>query len=134
METHPRHVPPRDVRATRSRLSAGEIHKGLGSFLRRAYRNAIRTIRDRKPADIPPIHEGRTFPAGGEPRGNGGRHQMRKSFIAVIGSTALVLAMVLAISPHATTIANEASVVPGIDILDLTKNAGALPEQYFPAF
>ena len=42
--------------------------------------------------------------------------------------------MVLAISPHATTIANEASVVPGIDILDLTKNAGALPEQYFPAF
>ena len=59
---------------------------------------------------------------------------MRKSLIALIGLTALVLALVLAISPHATTIANEASVVPGIDILDLTKKAGALPEQYFPAY
>ena len=59
---------------------------------------------------------------------------MRKPFIGLIGLTALVLALVFTISPNATTIANEASVVPGIDILDLTKKAGVLPEQHFPAF
>jgi hypothetical protein len=59
---------------------------------------------------------------------------MRKPVIALIGLAALVLALVSAISPNATSTANEASVVSGIDILDLTKKAGALPEQHFPAF
>ena len=59
---------------------------------------------------------------------------MRKPAIALLGLAALVLALVSAISPNTITAANEASVVSGIDILDLTRKASALPEQYFPAF
>jgi hypothetical protein len=50
-------------------------------------------------------------------------------------AAAIVLASILAVSPNATTIANEASgEIYGIDILSMTRNAKALPEQQFPAY
>jgi hypothetical protein len=47
---------------------------------------------------------------------------------------AFILAIILAVSPKVETVANEASVgAQGIDILGLTRNAGNLPEQDYPA-
>ena len=52
----------------------------------------------------------------------------------VLASAAVVLALVLAISPQTTIVAKEASSeISGIDILGITKNAKNLPEQQFPA-
>ena len=59
---------------------------------------------------------------------------MRKPVIALTGLAALVLALVFSVSPHATSTANEASVVSGIDILELTKKANSLVEEHFPAY
>jgi len=51
----------------------------------------------------------------------------------VLASAAVVLALVLAISPQTTIVAKEASSeISGIDILGITKNAKNLPEQQFP--
>jgi len=48
---------------------------------------------------------------------------------------AFVLAIVLLLSPKVETIANEASLgAQGIDILGLTRNAGHLPEEDYPAY
>ena len=58
---------------------------------------------------------------------------MRMSVVALLGLAALALAPFLSISPHTTTTAREASIVSGIDILDLTRKATSLPEQHFPA-
>ena len=58
---------------------------------------------------------------------------MRMPVVALLGLAALALAPVFAISPNTTTTAREASIVSGIDILDLTKQAKSLPEQHFPA-
>jgi hypothetical protein len=47
---------------------------------------------------------------------------------------AFILAIVLAFSPKVETIANEATVgAHAIDILGLTRNAGSLPEEDYPA-
>jgi len=57
---------------------------------------------------------------------------MRMPVVALMGLAALALAPALAISPKTTTTAHGASIVSGIDILDLTKKAKSLPEQHFP--
>ena len=58
----------------------------------------------------------------------------RAQLAITLASAAAVLALILAISPHATIVANETSGdAYGIDILDITKNAKNLPEQQFPA-
>ena len=58
----------------------------------------------------------------------------RTQVTAALAAAAIVLAVILAVSPHATIIANEASgEIYGIDILGLTKKATNLPEQQFPA-
>lgn len=56
---------------------------------------------------------------------------MRIPIVALLGLAALALAPFLSISPNTT--AHEASIVSGIDILDLTRKATSLPEQHFPA-
>jgi hypothetical protein len=59
---------------------------------------------------------------------------MRKYDYAVLGLAALILAVIIATSPTVTTEANQSSTeIFGIDIFGLTKNAGYLPEEYFPA-
>jgi hypothetical protein len=58
----------------------------------------------------------------------------RTQLTIALASAAVILAMILAISPRATIIANDASgEVLGIDILGLTKNATDLPEQQYAA-
>ena len=57
---------------------------------------------------------------------------MRMSVIALLGFGALALGLVFGISPNRATTANEASMVPGIDISVLTKKATALPEKSLP--
>ena len=58
----------------------------------------------------------------------------RTQMTAVLATAAVVLALIVTVSPHATTIANEVSgEIYGIDILALTKNATNLAEQQFPA-
>jgi hypothetical protein len=59
---------------------------------------------------------------------------MRMSVIALLGFGALALGLVFGIPPNRATTANEASMVPGIDISVLTKKATVLPEQHFPAY
>ena len=59
--------------------------------------------------------------------------EMRMPVVALLGLAALALAPIFANSPNTTTTAHEASIVSGIDILDLTKKAKSLPEQHFPA-
>ena len=52
----------------------------------------------------------------------------------LLAGAAVVLTVILALAPHATIIANEASSeVLGIDILGITQNAKDLPEQQFAA-
>lgn len=58
----------------------------------------------------------------------------RTQVTAALAAAALVLAIILAISPYATIVANEASSdIYGIDILGITKSAKNLPEQQFSA-
>jgi len=59
---------------------------------------------------------------------------MRMQVAAAIGLAALVLAIILAIAPHTTIVANEVSgEVYAVDILGLTKQAKDLPEQQYAA-
>ena len=58
----------------------------------------------------------------------------RTQLTAALASAALVLAVILAISPRTTVIANEVSgEIYSIDVLAITKNAKDLPEQQFAA-
>jgi hypothetical protein len=58
----------------------------------------------------------------------------RKRVTIALASAAAALAVILAISPHATIIADGASSeIPSVDILGITKNAKHLPTQQFPA-
>ena len=58
----------------------------------------------------------------------------RAQVTIALAAAALVLAIILAISPHATIVANEASSdIYGIDILGITTSAKNLPEQQFAA-
>ena len=57
----------------------------------------------------------------------------RTQVTAVLAAAAVVLALIVTVSPHASIDANEVSgEVYGIDILALTKNATNLAEQQFP--
>jgi hypothetical protein len=58
----------------------------------------------------------------------------RTQVTALLAAAAVVLALIVTVSPHATVVANEVSgEVYGIDILAVTKNATNLAEQQFPA-
>jgi hypothetical protein len=60
---------------------------------------------------------------------------MRKRLTALLALAAVVLAVIIAVAPHARTVTNEASTeVYGIDILGLTKSAKNLPEQQYAAY
>ena len=59
---------------------------------------------------------------------------MRMQIAAIAALAALVLAVIVAVSPHATIVANEISgEVYAIDILGLTKKGKDLPEQQYAA-
>jgi len=59
---------------------------------------------------------------------------MRKHDYFLLALAAVVLAVIIAISPNVQTVANEASTeIYGVDILGLTKNARNLPEQHYAA-
>ena len=59
---------------------------------------------------------------------------MRMQIAAIAALAALVLAVIVAVSPHATIVANEISgEVYAVDILGLTKKAKDLPEQQYAA-
>ena len=59
---------------------------------------------------------------------------MRMQIAAIVGLAALVLAVILAVSPHATIVANEISgEVYAVDIFGLTKQAKDLPAQQYAA-
>jgi hypothetical protein len=127
---------PRDME-TVIQTAIGEAEKGrrlrpcspLMRLLKELDTNDTRS----KACDIPSKHEGRMLSGGGRLRGNGRRPSMRMPVVALLGLAALALAPFFAISPNTTTSAREASIVSGIDILDLTKKAKSLPEQHFPA-
>lgn len=58
----------------------------------------------------------------------------RTQVTVALTAAAIVLAIILVVSPNATTVANEASgEIYGIDVLNVTMNAKGLPEQQFPA-
>jgi hypothetical protein len=57
----------------------------------------------------------------------------RTQVTALVAAAAVVLALIVTVSPHLTIVANEVSgEVYGIDILAVTKNATNLAEQQFP--
>ncbi len=59
---------------------------------------------------------------------------MRRQLIALLALAAVVLAVIIAVAPHARTITNQASTeIYGIDILGLTTAAKNLPEQQYAA-
>ena len=59
---------------------------------------------------------------------------MKTRDFLTLALAAFILAIIFSISPKVETTANEASVgTYGIDILGLTRNAGNLPEEDFPA-
>ena len=59
---------------------------------------------------------------------------MRKTLIALIATVSLAFAGVLFAAPKAPYSTQGASAAgAGIDILSLTRNAGDLPEQSYPA-
>ena len=59
---------------------------------------------------------------------------MRTNVLAVLTLAALILAVIVAISPHTTIVANEATgEIYGVDILGLTKDAKDLPAQQYAA-
>ena len=59
---------------------------------------------------------------------------MRIQVIGALALAALILAVIVAVAPHATLIANETTgEVYGIDVLAITKNARDLPVQQYAA-
>ncbi|MEJ0074525.1 MAG: hypothetical protein WDO17_03610 [Alphaproteobacteria bacterium] len=59
---------------------------------------------------------------------------MNKHDYLALALAAVILAIILVISPKVGTIADEASIAShGIDILGLTRNARVLPDEEFPA-
>ena len=59
---------------------------------------------------------------------------MRTRTAAMVALAALILAIIFAVSPHATIVANEVSgEVYAVDILGLTKQATDLPERQYAA-
>jgi hypothetical protein len=60
---------------------------------------------------------------------------MKKPDYLVLALAAVILGIMIAISPKVETVADEASMEAyRIDIPGLTRNAGNLPEQDYPAY
>ena len=60
---------------------------------------------------------------------------MKKHDYFALALAGVILAIIIAISPRVETIADEALIGPyGIDATGLTRNAGKLPEQGYPAY
>jgi hypothetical protein len=58
----------------------------------------------------------------------------RTQVTVALTAAAIILAIILVVSPNATTVANEASgEIYGINVLGITMNTKGLPEQQFPA-
>ena len=57
---------------------------------------------------------------------------MRTKILSIVALAALLLAVLVSVSPHARIATNEAG-VGTMDILGLTKNAKGLPVQEYPA-
>jgi hypothetical protein len=55
----------------------------------------------------------------------------RTQVTVALGASALILAIVFALVPHATSVASKAS-HQSIDILGIAKNADILPDQQYP--
>ena len=59
---------------------------------------------------------------------------MKKHDYLTLALTAVILGIVIAMTPKGETIADHVLIAPyGIDILGLTRNAGNLPEEDYPA-
>jgi hypothetical protein len=59
---------------------------------------------------------------------------MRTRVLAILTLAAVILAVIVSISPHVTTVANEVTgEVYAVDILGITKNAKDLPVQQYAA-
>jgi hypothetical protein len=59
--------------------------------------------------------------------------QTPTQLVLAVTSTAGILALVVAISPQAATVASEvSSETYAVDIYGITRDAGNLPEQQFP--
>lgn len=59
---------------------------------------------------------------------------MRMQIVAIAALAAVILAIIFAVSPHATIVANEVSgEVYAIDILGFTREAKDLPQQQYAA-
>jgi hypothetical protein len=64
-----------------------------------------------------------------------GELSMKKHDYFALALAAVILAMIFAIAPKVETIADEATIATmGIDASGLTRSAGKLPEQEFPAY
>lgn len=60
---------------------------------------------------------------------------MKKHDYLALALAALILGIVLAIAPKVETVADEALIGPyGIDTTGITRNAGKLPDQEYPAY
>ena len=60
---------------------------------------------------------------------------MKKHDYFALALAAVILAIIIAISPRVETIADEAIIGPyGIDATGLTRSAGKLPEIEYPAY
>jgi hypothetical protein len=59
---------------------------------------------------------------------------MRTKILAIVALAAVILAVIISVSPHATVVANEVSgEIYAIDILGLTNDAKDLPVQQYAA-
>jgi len=60
---------------------------------------------------------------------------MKKHDYFVLALAGVILGIIIAVSPKIETVADEASIGTfGIDTSGLTRNAGRLPEQEYPAY
>jgi hypothetical protein len=60
---------------------------------------------------------------------------MKKHDYLALALAAVILAIIVAISPKVETVADEATIgTYGIDSTGLTRSAGKLPEQEYPAY
>jgi hypothetical protein len=59
---------------------------------------------------------------------------MRTRILGLLALAALILAVIISVSPHSTIVANEVTgEVYAVDIVGLTKNARDLPVQQYAA-
>jgi hypothetical protein len=108
------------------------VYCGIDTPPPRGRWNSIRAIPISLPGDISALRVGdRVALLGGI---NNEEASMRTKVMGIIALGALILAVIVSVSPHATIVANEISgEVYAIDILGLTTNAQDLPVQQYAA-